>query len=284
MLTCAKCKSANYCDKKCQKHHGKHGGHKKACGLATSSDANSKAHHNVAPPASAPKNSSNTQKKQPIDEDEPVHPCPICLGNEDIFGDCGQCNSCGQMFCGNCKPKIEALGKCPTCRAPLHGTPEDNFKNCVALVHERSVGRHTPVAQFNLGFMYRKGQGVKQNYTKALAYYQLASDQGNADAQSTLGFMYNNGQGVEQNYAKAVAYYQLAADQGVAGAQYNLGSMYNNGDGVKQNYAKAVEYYRLAADQGLARAQHSLGGMYSDGTGVAKNRSTALKWIKLAAL
>jgi len=319
MLTCAKCKSANYCDKKCQKHHGKHGGHKKACGLATSSDANSKAHHNVAPPASAPKNSSNTQKKQPIDEDEPVHPCPICLGNEDIFGDCGQCNSCGQMFCGNCKPKIEALGKCPTCRAPLHGTPEDNFKNCVALVHERSVGRHTPVAQFNLGFMYRKGQGVKQNYTKALAYYQLASDQGNADAQSTLGFMYNNGQGVEQNYAKAVeyyqlaadqgcaraqcnlgfmyegqgveqnyakavAYYQLAADQGVAGAQYNLGSMYNNGDGVKQNYAKAVEYYRLAADQGLARAQHNLGGMYSDGTGVAKNRSTALKWIKLAAL
>ena len=122
MLVCAKCKSANYCNRECQVHHWKHGGHKKACGLATSSDSSSKTHSNVAPPTSAPKNSSNTQK-QPIDEDDPVHPCPICLEQEDMFGDCGQCVTCGQTFCGNCKPEIGALGKCPTYRAPFDCTP-----------------------------------------------------------------------------------------------------------------------------------------------------------------
>ena len=79
-------------------------------------------------------------------------------------------------------------------------------------MHERSVGRHTPVAQSTLGFMYANGQGVEQNYAKAVEYYQLAADQGYANAQFNLGIIYEEGQGVEQNYAKAVEYDQLAAD------------------------------------------------------------------------
>ena len=159
MLFCAKCKKTNYCNRECQVHHWKHGGHKKACGLATSSDSSSKTHSNVAPPTSAPKNSGNTQKKQPIDEDEPVHPCPICLENEDRFGNYAMCFTCGQMFCGNCQLRISEPAKCPTCRAPFDQTAEIDFKNCVALVHERSVGRHTPCAQFNLGNIYHIGRG-----------------------------------------------------------------------------------------------------------------------------
>ena len=45
------------------------------------------------------------------------------------------------------------------------------------------------VAQFNLGQMYRDGQGVPQDYKTALKWYRLAAKQGDADAQYNLGVM-----------------------------------------------------------------------------------------------
>ena len=60
--------------------------------------------------------------------------------------------------------------------------------------------------------------------------------------------MYSYGKGVKQDYFKAVEWYQKAAEQGEVHAQYNLGNMYDNGQGVKQDYAKAKEYFGLACD------------------------------------
>ena len=37
-------------------------------------------------------------------------------------------------------------------------------------------------AQFNLGLMYDKGDGVRQNFSKAVKWYRLAAKQGNASA------------------------------------------------------------------------------------------------------
>ena len=59
-------------------------------------------------------------------------------------------------------------------------------------------------------------------------------------------------------YRKAVEYYQLSADQGDASAQYKLGYMYKNGYGVEQSYQKVIEYYQLAADQGNTKAQRNV--------------------------
>ena len=70
--------------------------------------------------------------------------------------------------------------------------------------------------------------------------------------------MYYYGQGVKQDYIKAVEWYQKAAEQGVAQAQSNLGNRYYNGEGVKQDYHKAVEWYQKAAIQGDATAQFNL--------------------------
>ena len=70
--------------------------------------------------------------------------------------------------------------------------------------------------------------------------------------------MYDNGRGVKQDYIKAVEWYQRAAEQGYAAAQYHLGVMYDNGQGVKQDYIKAVEWYQKAAEQGHAEAQFNL--------------------------
>ena len=48
-------------------------------------------------------------------------------------------------------------------------------------------------AQFNLGLMYDKGDGVRQNFPKAFRWYRLAAKQGNVSAQFNLGLMYYKG-------------------------------------------------------------------------------------------
>lgn len=45
---------------------------------------------------------------------------------------------------------------------------------------------------------------------------------GNVDAQNTIGTVYGNGQGVQQNFSKALKWYDLAANQGHAGAISNI--------------------------------------------------------------
>lgn len=78
--------------------------------------------------------------------------------------------------------------------------------------------------------------------------------QGDAMAQNDLGVSYETGEGVEQNYSEALKWYQAAANQGHAIAQSNLGNMYFNGWGVPQNYEESVKWYRLAAEQGDSNA------------------------------
>jgi len=49
---------------------------------------------------------------------------------------------------------------------------------------------------------------------KAVKWYRLAADQGDADAQSSLGAMYYQGQGVPQDYVCAHMWFDLAAAHG----------------------------------------------------------------------
>lgn len=66
-------------------------------------------------------------------------------------------------------------------------------------------------AQFNLGMMYAKGQGVQQDYQVALKWYRRAAEQGNASAQSNLGLMYEKGRGARQDFIRSYMWDSLAA-------------------------------------------------------------------------
>jgi TPR repeat protein len=120
------------------------------------------------------------------------------------------------------------------------------------------------------------------DYATALRLLRPLADQGAADAQYTLGVMHYKGQGVPRDYAEAARWYQKAAEQGLAEAQFNLGFMYANGQGVPLDYGDAVRWYRKAADQGLASAQHNLGVLYANGQGVPQDFVKAYKWLSLA--
>ena len=83
------------------------------------------------------------------------------------------------------------------------------FKECSAMAK-----RGDAEAQFNLGNMYYKGQGVLQDYKQAVKWYRLAADQGNAAAQFNLGVSYYKGQGVPKNYINAHMWINISASNG----------------------------------------------------------------------
>ena len=121
------------------------------------------------------------------------------------------------------------------------------------------------------------------DYATALRLLRPLADQGIADAQYYLGLMYDKGEGVPQNYAAAAAWYRKAADKGASDAQYNLGNMYFKGQGVPQDFAAAASWYRKAADKGASDAQYNLGNMYFKGQGVPQDYGHAHMWFNLAA-
>src|ERR1035438_3990603 len=76
-----------------------------------------------------------------------------------------------------------------------------------------------------------------------LAWYRKSADQGDALAQFDIGSMYRHGEGVPKDAAQAAAWYRKAADQGYAFAQSNLGVMYGQGDGVPKDDAQALIWF-----------------------------------------
>jgi TPR repeat protein len=57
---------------------------------------------------------------------------------------------------------------------------------------------------------------------EAVKWLRLAAEQGLAQAQFNLGVLYKKGEGTAQDIKQAVKWYRLAAEQGHVSAQYNL--------------------------------------------------------------
>ena len=107
-----------------------------------------------------------------------------------------------------------------------------------------------------------------------------AAEQGQAEAQYTLGFMYAKGEGVPQDYAEAMKWFRKAAEQGHAEAQHNLGNMYVQGKGVPQDDVEAYTWLAVAAANGDGDAKDKLAMVKSRLTreqlAVAQQRATQL--------
>lgn len=138
-------------------------------------------------------------------------------------------------------------------------------------------------AQYNLGVLYDRGQGVPQDDTQARQWWEKAAVQGDANAQLYIGTLYAFGRGGPQDYAAARQWFEKSAVQGHANAQFNLGVLYDSGQGGPQDYAIALQWYEKAAAQGLAKAQFYLGRLYAYGEGRPHDLVKAQMWYSLAA-
>ncbi len=96
---------------------------------------------------------------------------------------------------------------------------------------------HSP-SQYNLGFMYYKGEGVPQDYETAVKWYTRAAEQGDFNAQHYLGVMFANGQGVPEDFIYAHMWFSISALNG-------------NANGRKSR--EIIEKRMIAAQIGIAK-------------------------------
>lgn len=149
-----------------------------------------------------------------------------------------------------------------------------------ALAEEKAVPGAEEVA---LGLQYENGDGVEQDYAKAMEYYLSAAEAGNGEGMRRVGRLYQYGNGVESDYALAMEWYVRGAEAGDTGSIRNIGYFYENGFGVEQDYAVAMEWYLKAAEADEPKAMNDIGYLYENGLGVEQNYSLAMEWYLKAA-
>ena len=101
--------------------------------------------------------------------------------------------------------------------------------------------------------IFRDGVALyeQQDFPAAAAAFRKAADQGKPDAQFNLGLMYLKGEGVPQNYVEAKALFEKAAQQNNVRAQVNLARMYAKAKGVAPNYGMAVYWFIRQSSLGM---------------------------------
>ena len=138
-------------------------------------------------------------------------------------------------------------------------------------------------AQYDLGWIYTKGDGVNKIPGKAFAWFRKAAEQGRAAAQSRLGWLYMKGNGTAKDYDAAHHWFAKAAQQKYANAYYYLGAMHRLGLGRDKNHVDAAGWYRKGAEADHPGSQYRYGWYIYRGVGLPKNHREAAVWFKKAA-
>ena len=110
-------------------------------------------------------------------------------------------------------------------------------------------------AQYALALLYEYGgETVVRNKKKSLQLLKESANKQVAGACLYLGLKYEHGNGVAQDYSKAICYYLCAAKQDWPMAQFFLADFYTQGNGVKKSEIKALAWLGLAREHGYPKA------------------------------
>jgi TPR repeat protein len=114
-------------------------------------------------------------------------------------------------------------------------------------------------AQFSLGTMIARS-GDRSDYAEAAQWYLKAAEQNHALAQFHLGIMYLKGQGVPRDQTLSQMWMRRAAELGDASAQYEFGMRQHRlsmdtGEGAQELKTDAYKWLLLAAAQGYSGSE-----------------------------
>ncbi|MCM0019095.1 MAG: sel1 repeat family protein [Tagaea sp.] len=107
---------------------------------------------------------------------------------------------------------------------------------------------------------YAKGVDAFLTGDHASAWFRFLglARMGDADSQYNLGQMYRRGEGVPRDLVQARRWYEAAAAQNFEEAQFQLGVIWETGSGVAPDLVEARRWYTAAARAGHARASDAL--------------------------
>lgn len=111
------------------------------------------------------------------------------------------------------------------------------------------LAKGSRTAMYVIGLLYFNGQGVTQDYSKAMEWYlkagvgYIASYGGKS--QSAIGFMYYNGQGVTKDYVKAKEWFEKSFLRGKESLKMTATIYGKGGYGIEREKELAVKYKEL---------------------------------------
>ncbi len=108
-------------------------------------------------------------------------------------------------------------------------------------------------SQYNLGMMYLKGRGVKQDAASGRQWLEKAAAQSHEKAVTRLAILFLKGEGGAPDYDRARQLLSSVSERSAL-AQYYLGELYAAGKGVPRDYETAMSWYRKAAENGFSMA------------------------------
>ena len=155
------------------------------------------------------------------------------------------------------------------------------------------------LAQWKLGRMYARGEGVARDESKAYNYFSRLVERFSAtepdpterplaaNAFVAVAAYLRDGLSsakIAPDTERAFELFRYAATYfGDADAQYNLGRMYLDGAGVRQDARQSMNWLELAARKGHPQAQAVLGRvMFNGEAGATPQRSRGLMYLTLA--
>ena len=133
---------------------------------------------------------------------------------------------------------------------------------------------------------YKNGE-----YQKAIPLLEKAEDGGSSSAAFYLGEIFRKGEGVNQDFGRSCTHYIKSAKGGNNNAYLLAGSCFVMGKGVKQDFAEALKWFKKASDESektdLTESDkkyltRSLATMYYSGKTSAKpqsGRKKRLNWV-----
>lgn len=143
-----------------------------------------------------------------------------------------------------------------------------------------------PMSAFLLGRLYEQGRGVEQSDSQSFKYYQMAADEGQAQAGVKVGRIYLTGNkdlSIDRDYGLAIKYFEIGALASWPESQFMLADMYRRGLGVNANRTEGLRWLILAAKKKYAPSHVALARIYFEGEGVLVDRVKGWSYIELAS-
>ncbi|KZF22066.1 ubiquitin-protein ligase Sel1/Ubx2 [Xylona heveae TC161] len=130
-----------------------------------------------------------------------------------------------------------------------------------------------------LGRMFLRGEGVEQNFDKALIWFRRGLANGDSLCQYSMGLMFLNGLSLPKDPLRAADYFKAAADQDFAPAQVRFGALLLDQGDVQV----ATKYFELAARHGNIEAFYFLAEISNQGIGRDQSCGVATTYYKIVA-
>lgn len=176
------------------------------------------------------------------------------------------------------------------CRDLAEIQPFESFKqkyvdSCIDWYYRAAQQNYSP-AETALGCVYNDDKLISHDYTKAFYWLERAAAHGDMIGIYNLGLLYEKGNGVRQDYDMARQLYLQSAEMGYMSAKINYGSLTYKSDDEKLRQ-RAYRYFYEAAESGDNIAQYNLGLMYYyncvPGENPDPDRKKCINWMLIAA-